>query len=91
MSRHNNNLNRDYVTDYLIPVISLMKRKINHTEAFKEIANKLQVTTQTVTDRCSRGLGIKTHQFVNLVNSGGIKQFLLNKFPEKANILNHNL
>ncbi len=50
---HNNTHHRDYITDYLIPVINLMKRKFNHTEAFKEVANGLLVTKQTVNDRCS--------------------------------------
>lgn len=88
---YRNTHDRDYVTDYLIPVISLMKKKINHTEAFKEIANKLRVTKQTVNDRCSRGLGLNTQQFVDLVKSGRIKDHLLNKFPDKAEILNKNL
>jgi hypothetical protein len=91
MTMHNNTHHRDYVTDYLIPVISLMKRKINHTEAFKEIANKLLVTKQTVNYRCSRGIGLNTQQFVELVKSGHIKEHLLNKFPDKADILNKNL
>ena len=68
-----------------------MKKKVNHTEAFKEVANDLLVTKQTVNDRCSRGLGINTPQFVDLVKSGGIKQLLLNKFPDKADIINKNL
>jgi len=88
---YTNTHHRDYITDYLIPVINLMKRKVNHTEAFKEVAKDLLVTKQTVNDRCSRGLGINTQQFVDLVKSGGIKQHLLNKFPDKADILNKNL
>jgi hypothetical protein len=88
---YRNTHDRDYVTDYLIPVISLIRRKINHTEAFKEIANKLRVTKQTVNDRCSRGIDLNTQQFVDLVNSGRIKEHLLKKFPDKADILNKNL
>jgi hypothetical protein len=91
MTMQNNTHDRDYLIDYLIPVIGLMKKNINHTEAFKEIANKLRVTKQTVNDRCSRGLGINTQQFVYLVKSGLIKEHLLNKFPERADILNKNL
>ena len=86
-----NNHNRDYTSDYLIPVINLIKRGINHTEAFKIIAKKLEVTTQTVNDRCSRGININTQQFVDLVKSGGIKTHLLNKFPDKTDYLNKNL
>jgi hypothetical protein len=40
----NNNRHRDYITDYLIPVVNLMKKGSNHTEAFKEVANRLKVT-----------------------------------------------
>jgi|CXWL01.1.fsa_nt_gi predicted DNA-binding protein YlxM (UPF0122 family) len=87
----NNVHNRDYILDYLIPVISLMRKKINHTEAFKEIANKLHVTKQTVNDRCARGINLNTQQFVDLVKSGGIKQHLMNKFPERADIINARL
>lgn len=46
MTMRNNTHDRDYVTDYLIPVISLMRKKINHTEAFKEIAVSLRLTTR---------------------------------------------
>ena len=43
---YTNTHHRDYITDYLIPVINLMKRKVNHTEAFKEVAKDLLVTKQ---------------------------------------------
>jgi predicted DNA-binding protein YlxM (UPF0122 family) len=82
---------RDYLLDYLFPVIELIKKDIKHTEAFKEIANKLQVTKQTVNDRCARGLGIRTAEFVSLVKSGRIKKHLLDKFPDRVNIINQNL
>jgi len=65
-----NSRDRDHVRDYLIPVIHLMiKNNIPHTEAFKEIAARLSVTTQTVTDRCSRGIDTTVSQFVELVKS----------------------
>jgi len=91
MAYTNNVHNRDYILDYLIPVIRLMRKKINHTEAFKEIAKKLGVTKQTVNDRCSRGINLNTKQFVDLVISGGIKQHLVNRFPKRADTLNENL
>jgi hypothetical protein len=87
----NNNLNRDYIKDYLIPVIHRMYKKTSHTEAFKEVADKLQVTINTVRDRCTRGIDINTSEFVNLVRTDKIKQHLLIKFPDKADILNRYL
>ncbi len=86
-----NNHNRDHIKEYLIPVIYLIQKEMNHTEAFKEVANKLRVTKQTVNDRCSRGIDISTHEFVNLVKTNKIKEHLLMKFPEKAEILNRYL
>ena len=91
MSRKNNVHNRDYILDYLAPVIGLINKGINHTEAFKEIANKLEVTKQTVNDRCARGLNLSTQQFVDLVKSGRIKQHVLNKFPDKKDVINAKL
>lgn len=91
MTHANNVRYRSYVEDYLIPVITLIKKNTNHTEAFKSIAKDLGVTKQTVNDRCARGIGLKTQQFVDLVNSGGIKQYLMNKFPDKADVLGKTL
>ncbi|MBI2284251.1 MAG: hypothetical protein HYU71_11120 [Bacteroidetes bacterium] len=68
-----------------------MKKGVNHTEAFKEVASTLKVTKQTVNDRCSRGIDIDTPTFVRLVKSNRIKEHLLNKFPDKADILNKSL
>ena len=86
-----NNHGRAYVEDYLIPVIRLMKKNVNHTEAFKIVAKNLEVTLQTVNDRCSRGIGLNTQQFVDMVKSGQIKQHLVNKFPDKVDFLSKTL
>ena len=91
MLNKNNVHNRDYILDYLAPVVSLINKGINHTEAFKEIARKLEVTKQTVNDRCARGISLSTQQFVELVKSGRIKQHVLNKFPDRKDVINATL
>lgn len=77
--------------DYLIPVIKLMKNGVSHTEAFKIIAKRLNVTSNTVSSQCTRGLNISTNEFVELVKSNKIKLFIKDKFPEKALLIEQEL
>jgi predicted type IV restriction endonuclease len=74
---------RDYdqLKDYIIPAIKLIKKGLKHTEVFHQIANKLGVKYQTVSARCTRDLSISTDDFLKLIKSGKIENFLRNKFP----------
>ena len=84
---------KDKLTDYIIPVIKLMvKEKMSHREAFKEISHIVDRDIQTVHDRCVRGIELKgVKDFVDLVNKNEIKKYLKNFFPDKISIIEERL
>ena len=59
----------DQLSDYVIPIIHLIRKGVKHSVAFRQIAEKLNVTYQTANDRCARGLDISTIEFVDLVKA----------------------
>ena len=79
------------VEDYIIPVIRLLKTGKEHIEVFHEIANKLDVTYQTVSAQCTRQLKLTTIEFLEHVENGRIFNFLEAKYPEKREILRKKL
>jgi hypothetical protein len=62
--------------DYLIPVVKLMWNGLDHKEAFRKIAQKLDVRYNTVSSQCTRALGLKTDEFIRQVNSKAIINLL---------------
>lgn len=81
----------EQVEHYIIPVIRLLKSGKEHTEVFHEIANKLDVTYQTVSAQCTRQLKLTTIQFLEYVENGRILNILENRYPEKIGILKKEL
>ena len=81
----------DNVTDYLIPVIQLMRKGKSHTEAFHIIANELGVNYNTVSAQCTRALGLSTQEFKKHVESGRIVQVIKNKYPDKRELIEREL
>jgi|ERR1043165_1852041 hypothetical protein len=81
----------DGLTDYLIPVIKLIKSGTKHTVAFNQLADKLGVAYQTVNAQCTRVLGIGTEKFVELINTGEINDFLKKKFPYRRDVIEREL
>jgi len=77
--------------DYLIPVIHLIKKGMKHTDAFRQIAEKLGVTKQTVQAECTVSLNISTERFVDLIKTNRIKPFLKEIFPYKADLIEREL
>jgi len=77
-SKGNSNLE-----DYLIPVIKLMWNGHNHREAFRQIANKLDVRYNTVSSQCTRALGLTTDEFINQVKSKTIVDLIEKKYPDQ--------
>jgi hypothetical protein len=69
--------------DYLIPVIKLMWNGLDHKEAFRKIADKLDVRYNTVSSQCTRALALTTDEFIRQVNSKGIVELLERKYPDK--------
>jgi hypothetical protein len=55
--------------DYLMPVIRLMWSGLDHKEAFRKIAEKLDVRYNTVSSQCTRALDLTTDGFVSQVRS----------------------
>lgn len=83
--------NKDQLQDYLYPVIKLVKSGMRHPEAFKKIANDLNVTHATVSARCTRDIGISTYEFSDYINTGKIVDYLKKKFPDKNDNIDRNL
>lgn len=82
----------EQLADYLIPVISLIKSGVKHTDAFHKIAKKLGVTYQTANAQCTVRLGnISTEKFVELIKNNRIKSFLKERFPDKASLIEREL
>jgi len=79
------------LSDYLIPVIKLIKRGVRHSDAFHQIKEKLDVTYQTVSAQCTKRLDISTETFVELAKSNQIKSFLKDKFPDKVSLIEQEL
>lgn len=77
--------------DYLIPVIKLMWSGLGHNEAFREIAQKLDVRYNTVSSQCTRALGLTTEEFITRVNSKTIVSHLEYKYPDHYQIIKNQL
>ncbi|MFO8089692.1 MAG: hypothetical protein R6U13_07650 [Desulfatiglandaceae bacterium] len=71
--------------DYLIPVIKLMWNGLNHTEAFRKIAQRLDVRYTTVSAQCTKALNLTTDEFVHQVNSKEIVFLLKKKYSKQYN------
>ncbi|TFG78207.1 MAG: hypothetical protein E4H23_08045 [Chrysiogenales bacterium] len=69
--------------DYLIPVIKLMWSGLAHKEAFRKIAQKLDVRYNTVSSQCTRALDLTTDEFIRQVNSKSIVDLLERKYPDQ--------
>lgn len=85
-SKGNNNLDH-----YLIPVIKLMWKGLDHATAFRKIAQVLDVRYTTVSSECTRALDLTTDQFVSQVNSKTIVSLLKKKYPEHRQKINVEL
>lgn len=69
--------------DYLIPVIRLMWRGLDHKTAFHKIAQKLDVRYNTVSAQCTRALDLTTDEFIRQVNLKSIVDLLERKYPDQ--------
>lgn len=81
----------DQIEHYIIPVIRLIKSGKKHTEVFHEIADKLDVTYQTVSAECTKQLKLSTDEFLEYVKNGQILNLLEKKYPEKKEIFRKEL
>ena len=80
----------ELVKDYLIPVIRLMIEGKTHTEAFRLVGNNLGVKS-TTRERCTRGLGLSSKQFIDAVQSGEIIQIMKQKRPQHIVLIEREL
>lgn len=85
-SKGNSNLD-----DYLIPVIKLMWGGHDHREAFKQIAQKLDVRYNTVSAQCTRALGLTTDEFISRVKSKTIVDIIVRKYPDNYQVIKTQL
>jgi len=68
---------------YVFPAIRMLKSGVKHQQAFKKIAEELDVRYNTVQAQCTRTLGIRMDEFVQLVNTGKIVELLKRKYPRR--------
>lgn len=69
--------------DYLIPIIRLMWKGVDHKVAFRNVAQKLDVRYNTVSSQCTRALDLTTDEFIRQVNSKSIVDLLKRKYPDR--------
>lgn len=79
------------LTDYVIPAVKMIRSGTKHSQVFLELAKKLNVAPQTVSAQCTRSLHISTDEFVQLINSEKISDFLKNKFPYRKEVIEQEL
>lgn len=77
--------------DYLIPVIKLMWDGLDHKEAFRKIAQKLDVRYNTVSSQCTRALDLTTDEFDSQVRSKRVVALLERKYPDKYHFIKTQL
>ena len=81
----------DGLTDYVIPAVKMIKSGTRHTEVFNQLAKKLNVRYQTVSAQCTTVLEINTDNFLDLISSGKISDFLKKKYPYKSDVIDREL
>lgn len=88
-----NTHHRDQLSDYILPTVQGILSGNNHTDVFKQIAEKLKLTNpSTCYERCTRNLGFKSiFQFLDKIDSGEIKKYLIQKFPERKSLIEKEL
>jgi hypothetical protein len=77
--------------DYVFPTVRMLRNGVSHPEAFRKIAENLNVEKQTAQAECTTELGIKTHQFVQIVSSGHIFDFLKEKYSSRKEEIDREL
>lgn len=83
--------NLDGLVDYVIPAIKMIRNGTRHSDVFHQLAEKLNVRYQTVNAQCTIALNINTEQFIEMVNTGQISEFLKNKFPYRQDVIQREL
>ena len=73
--------------DYLIPVINLIWSGCKHTDAFHQVAKKLDVRVNTVRAQCTKAIGLTTDEFIGQVNSRTIVGLLETKYSDQYRMI----
>jgi hypothetical protein len=70
----------------ILEVYTLVRKfKYDRLEAFKRVAKKYRIDQQTVRSACTRGIGINTSEFDEMLSQNSEKEFetiLIRRFPE---------
>jgi len=74
--------------DHILEVIRYMKQGKGHREACLEVANKVGVTPSTISDQCSRSLGLRSvDEFRKLYKTGKLEGYLRKKYPADTQVI----
>ena len=84
---------RNHLADVVIPIIHLINTGVGHTEAINTIAKKQKYSNaSTCYEACTRRLGFESiYQFLDMINSGKISGYLINRFPNREDLIKKEL
>jgi len=85
------NKGHSQIQDYIVPLIKMMRQGTPYREAFRKQAATLGVHINTVSNQCTRAIGITTSEFVERVSNGTIVSFLRKRYPQKTEIIDEEL
>jgi len=73
---------RGHKIDHILEVIKMMKLGKSRKDACRKLANEIGITPSTISDQCSRSLGLETiFDFDDMYNGGKLEEYLKRKFP----------
>lgn len=74
--------------EHILEVIKYMNQGKDHREACLEVANKVGVTPSTISDQCSRSLGLgSVDEFRKLYETGKLEGYLRRKYPTDSQVI----
>jgi hypothetical protein len=74
--------------EHILEVIKYMNQGKDHREACLEVANKVDVTPSTISDQCSRSLGLgSVDEFRELYETGKLEGYLKKKYPADTQVI----
>jgi hypothetical protein len=69
--------------DHILAIIRYMKKGDTRRKACLKVARQYNVTVETISDKCTRGLALETvEEFDHLYAEGKIEQLLKRRFPD---------
>jgi len=75
-------IKKGHKLDHILEVVKMMKLGKSRKDACRIFANEISVTPSTISDQCSRSLGLKSlSDFDDMYNKDELEGYLKDKFP----------